>query len=114
MELRALLLAALLLISSGCVAFSPRHIGFTASSSYLKISRNHQDNLVYHEQRSAYTLAPIGFVALLALDIILLPLTLTHDLIVSLRADESVEVPAPAGTYTHKYRNAIHSIIAVR
>lgn len=88
-----------------------RHISFTATSAYLKISETPQDNLVFHNAPSAYTFAPIGFAGVLTLDLIMLPVTFIHDLVQTLRG-----VPpgrAEVGTYAHRYRGSIRTLIAV-
>ncbi|MCZ6688223.1 MAG: hypothetical protein O7H41_01265 [Planctomycetota bacterium] len=113
MRSAALALAVLIpILGSGCAAFSSRHISFTATCSYLQISKTPDDNRVYENHPMAYTFAPIGAVGLLALDILLLPITFIHDTIQSMRgvSDE----PFKYGTYASRYRRTIHSVISVR
>ena len=100
------------ILGSGCAAFSSRHISFTATCSYLQISKTPEDNQVYQNQPMAYTFAPIGVVGLLALDLILLPITFIHDTIQSMR--DVSDDPFPYGTYASQYRRTLRSVISVR
>lgn len=100
------------LLGSGCAALDSRHISFTATSAYLQVSETEQDNVVFQGNPAAYTFAPIGFVSVLALDLLLYPVTFIHDLVVILRGDP--EGPTVLGSYAYNYRTTIRSLIAVR
>jgi hypothetical protein len=94
---------------AGCVAISPRHIGGTATSAYLRVSKVEMDNRTFQGKTQAYVLAPVGFVGVVLLDTLMLPITLVHDCIATLRQDE--EIPAPPGSFTHTYRSTIRTLI---
>jgi uncharacterized protein YceK len=100
---------ALVLSIAGCVAVSPRHIGGTATSAYLRISRDEMDNRTFQGKNQAYILAPIGFLGVVILDTLMLPITLVHDCIATLRQD--ADIPAPPGTFPHTYRGTIRGLI---
>lgn len=93
----------------GCVAVSPRHVGGTATSAYLRISKVDLDNRTFQGKPQAYVLAPVGFVGVIILDTLMFPITLVHDCIATLRQD--AEIPAPPGTFTHTYRSTIRGLI---
>ena len=96
--------------ATGCVAFDQNHIGYTATSSYLRISKNDRDNQLFRNKPSAYTLAPLGFIGVILIDTVLLPLTLIHDAIILVRGAPD-EDQRPVDTYTYRYRQTIHTLI---
>lgn len=81
------------------------------TSSFLRVSKSRKDNLLYHDRPTVYALLPLSFPALLALDLILLPVTLINDAYQSLSG--APDEPPHEQSFPNRFRDSVHSVISV-